>query len=45
VISNGYGELKDASFRIGHMGDHAEEDLADLLARADEVVTELCRGR
>jgi aspartate aminotransferase-like enzyme len=45
TISNGYGDLKDASFRIGHMGDHTEEDLADLLARADEAVTELSRAR
>jgi aspartate aminotransferase-like enzyme len=37
AISNGYGELKDVSFRIGHMGDHGEEDVASLLAAMDEV--------
>jgi aspartate aminotransferase-like enzyme len=38
TISNGYGDLKDVSFRIGHMGDHTEEDLAALLAAGDEVL-------
>ena len=38
TISNGYGDLKDISFRIGHMGDHTEADLARLLAAADEVL-------
>lgn len=39
-ISNGYGELKGRTFRIGHMGDHTEEDLEALLAAADEVIGE-----
>lgn len=37
-IGNGYGKLKDVTFRIGHMGDHLEADLAALLAAADEVL-------
>lgn len=37
-ISNGYGKLKDATFRIGHMGDHLEADLADLLGHASEAI-------
>jgi aspartate aminotransferase-like enzyme len=37
-ISNGYGKLKDATFRIGHMGDHLESDLADLLGHASEAI-------
>ena len=37
-ISNGYGDLKGATFRIGHMGDHTEEGLEGLLAAADEVL-------
>lgn len=37
-VGNGYGKLKDATFRIGHMGDHLETDLAELLAAADEVL-------
>jgi predicted phosphoserine aminotransferase len=32
VIGNGYGPLKGKTFRIGHMGDHSVEMLAQLLA-------------
>lgn len=38
TISNGYGDLKDVSFRIGHMGDHTEAELAELFAAADEAL-------
>ncbi len=38
TISNGYGDLKGQTFRIGHMGDHTEEGLAELLRVADEVL-------
>ncbi|MDP6409132.1 MAG: aminotransferase class V-fold PLP-dependent enzyme [Planctomycetota bacterium] len=37
-ISNGYGDLKGKTFRIGHMGDHTEKGLEELLAAADEVL-------
>jgi aspartate aminotransferase-like enzyme len=37
VISNGYGDLKGQTFRIGHMGDHTEAGLAGLLAMIDEL--------
>lgn len=37
-ISNGYGDLKGKTFRIGHMGDHTEEGLEELLRAADEVL-------
>ncbi len=37
-IGNGYGPLKGETFRIGHMGDHTEEGLEELLAAADEVL-------
>jgi aspartate aminotransferase-like enzyme len=39
-ISNGYGDLKGKTFRIGHMGDHMEEGLEDLLRAADEVLAQ-----
>lgn len=39
-ISNGYGDLKGKTFRIGHMGDHTEEGLEALLRAADEVLGE-----
>ena len=38
-IGNGYGKLKEETFRIGHMGDHTPEQLEALLASADEVLT------
>jgi aspartate aminotransferase-like enzyme len=37
-IGNGYGELKDQTFRIGHMGDHTEARLAGMLEIADDVI-------
>ncbi len=36
-ISNGYGDLKGKTFRIGHMGDHTEQALEELLAAADQA--------
>ena len=30
LVSNGYGELKGKTFRIGHMGEHTSADLDDL---------------
>lgn len=41
AISNGYGDLKGRTFRIGHMGDHTEEGLAELLSAADDVLKQL----
>ncbi len=38
-VGNGYQQLKDRTFRIGHMGDHTEADLAELLSAADEVLS------
>lgn len=32
TLGNGYGKLRDVTFRIGHMGDHTPERLAGLLA-------------
>ncbi len=37
-IGNGYGPLKGETFRIGHMGDHTEEELTELLALADDAL-------
>ncbi len=36
-ISNGYGDLKGKTFRIGHMGDHTEAELESLLSAADDA--------
>ncbi|MHA1686070.1 MAG: pyridoxal-phosphate-dependent aminotransferase family protein [Candidatus Heimdallarchaeaceae archaeon] len=36
-ISNGYGKLKEQTFRIGHMGDHTLEDVKEVLSAIEEV--------
>ncbi len=38
LVSNGYGDLKNKTFRIGHMGEHTLEDLLDLLQQFDEAL-------
>jgi aspartate aminotransferase-like enzyme len=38
MISNGYGDLKEKCFRIGHMGDHQIEDIKWLLAQIEDIV-------
>lgn len=37
-ISNGYGKLKDKTFRIAHMADCQMEDIKELLGVLDEVL-------
>jgi aspartate aminotransferase-like enzyme len=37
-ISNGYGPLKEKTFRIGHLGDHTVGDLKKLPDTIDGVV-------
>ena len=39
-VSNGYGDLKDLTFRIGHMGDHSLEGVETLLFAMDSVLAE-----
>lgn len=39
VIGSGYGQLKQSTIRIGHMGDHTAEGVRALLAVLEEVVT------
>ena len=38
MISNGYGDLKDQTFRIAHMADTSMETLRDLLATIEKVL-------
>lgn len=38
AISNGYGSLKDKTFRISHMGDYTVEDVQGLLDTIDEIL-------
>ncbi|MHA1399855.1 MAG: pyridoxal-phosphate-dependent aminotransferase family protein [Candidatus Heimdallarchaeaceae archaeon] len=36
-IANGYGDLKDKTFRIGHMGDHTVDTIKELLDAINEI--------
>ncbi len=38
IISDGYGDLKDKTFRIAHMGDMQISDMRQLLAWIDEIL-------
>jgi predicted phosphoserine aminotransferase len=40
-ISNGYGKLKEATFRIGHMGDHTVDGVQSLLKAMDAALREI----
>lgn len=40
TLSNGYGTLKDITFRIGHMGDWQVSDIQELLANFDDFLVE-----
>lgn len=37
-VSNGYGDLKGKTFRVGHFGDHTEADLDELLDLASAAI-------
>lgn len=39
-ISNGYGGVKDKTFRIGHMGDLTPARVKELLNVMDEIIEE-----
>jgi aspartate aminotransferase-like enzyme len=38
VIGSGYGRMKDAQIRIGHMGDHTVAELDALLEALESVL-------
>ncbi len=38
MISNGYGDLKDVTFRISHMGDYTIDEVKDLIANIDDIL-------
>lgn len=40
TIANGYGPLKDKTFRIGHMGDTQPGDVEELLSHIDEFLAQ-----
>jgi aspartate aminotransferase-like enzyme len=37
-ISNGYGDLKELTFRISHMGDYTLDEVKELLKNIDEIL-------
>lgn len=37
-ISNGYGDLKDVTFRISHMADYTTDEIKELLKTIDEIL-------
>jgi len=39
LLSNGYGDLKGKTFRIGHMGEHDLESLNEMLENFDAAIT------
>lgn len=39
VISNGYGELKEKTFRIAHMADLTLEDVKELLTNIEDILS------
>ena len=41
LMSNGYGPLKDKTFRIAHMADTTVDEIKTMLADLDEVIAEL----
>ncbi len=41
IIGNGYGRLKDVTFRIGHMGDWTPPDIKELIEAMDETLEEM----
>ncbi len=38
MISNGYGDLKNLTFRISHMADYTMDDVRDLLSTIDDIL-------
>ncbi|MDR7869334.1 MAG: alanine--glyoxylate aminotransferase family protein [Tissierellaceae bacterium] len=43
MISNGYGDLKDKTFRIAHMADTQVEDINELLNNIDDILNRRIR--
>ena len=39
-ISNGYGDVKEKTFRIGHMGDVTPDGIRELLGVMDSIMEE-----
>ncbi len=38
MISNGYGDLKDLTFRISHMADYTLEEVKELIENINDIL-------
>jgi aspartate aminotransferase-like enzyme len=38
MISNGYGDLKDVTFRISHMADYTLDEVKDVIRNINEIL-------
>ncbi len=38
MISNGYGDLKDVTFRISHMADYTLDEVKELIKNINEIL-------
>ena len=38
LVANGYGDLKEKTFRISHMGDYTVQDVNELLSNIDDIL-------
>ena len=45
TLGGGYGKLKESTFRVGHMGDHTDANLAQLLELVSQFVSETVGSR
>lgn len=45
TIGNGYGAMRETTFRVGHMGDHTVTNLEACLASVADALGELCAVR
>jgi aspartate aminotransferase-like enzyme len=45
TVGSGYGELKDTTFRVGHMGDHSVDGIKRCLHVCESVIAELAERK
>jgi aspartate aminotransferase-like enzyme len=45
TVGGGYGDLKEATIRIGHMGDHTVDGLTKCLHACETAIVELAERR
>jgi aspartate aminotransferase-like enzyme len=45
TVGGGYGQLRDSTIRIGHMGDHTIDGIQRCLHACEAAITELAERR